>query len=129
MPPVRDLLDYYVTLVQVQDFFSLNFDQRQKILLLLLHDYFSYKISMIDVCSMAQFLVFEPDQTSQAEIELEYIIWCCSELIDTEEQNKVYEERQQPQNDLLKQMEEYLTIHKAKVIDELIIGSKQKLSC
>lgn len=129
MPPVRDLLEYYVSLVKINDFVLLTFAQRQKLFLLILNDFFSNKISVIDVCTLAQYLLFEPSESNDDEQELEYVLWCCTELVDTEEQNRVYDQRLQQHADLIAHMRKYLEKH-CDVVSEIILErSPQKLVC
>lgn len=129
MPPVRDLLEYYLTLVKVQDFFSLTFMQRQLFLLLVIHDFFSERISLIDVCSLSQYINFEPKENVADETELEYIIWCCSELIPAEDQHKVYDQPRQTQQNLIEQLKKYLMDNYDKVNDIVLDRSLNKLVC
>ena len=127
MPPVQDLLEYYLALVKVHDVFLLTFNQRQLIVLLILHDYFSEHISMIDICSLAQYFIFDPSPESPDESDLEYIIWCCSELIPAEEQHRVYDQPQQPQAELIKQLKDYLYKYHARIDMIILDRSPQKL--
>src|SRR5688500_17299877 len=129
MPPVRDLLDYYLSLIKVTDVFSLSFSQRQKFVLLMLHDFFSERISMIDICSLFQYLVIDSEEANQEEQDLEYVIWCSSKLISTEEQNKIYDQPRQPQSELLIHFKEYSYTHQDTINDIILDRSLQKLLC
>lgn len=129
MPPVRDLLEYYLSLIKVQDFFSLTFTQRRLLLLLLIHDFFSERISLIDVCSFSQYLIFEPNEKIPEQTDLEYIIWCCSELIPVEDQHRIYDQPRQTQADLIEQLKKYLVDNLEKVQEIVLDRSENKLVC
>lgn len=127
MTPVQDLLDYYIGLAKAHDFFLITFIQRQIMTVLILHDFFSNTISMIDVCTLSQYLAFEADENKTEESDLEYILWCCSELIPTEDQSKVYDLPQRQQVQLLAILERYMNDNIEIIASVIIERTGQKL--